>query len=169
MRPILIAFGRAVLSQLHFKMLMLTVLPFVLSVAVWGVALWLGLQPLIDGLQNYFITNDVFRVSGNVLSMFGLGVMKTVLVPLIAMWALLPLMILTALVCIGLIAMPSIVKHVAGRHYPEIEARKGGACWGACGYQHRRLSCLPFCGCSLCHSACFHHWRSSFSRCFGVG
>lgn len=131
MRPILIAFGRAVLSQLHFKMLMLTVLPFVLSVAVWGVALWLGLQPLIDGLQNYFINNDVFRVSGNVLGMFGLDVLKTVLVPLIAMWALLPLMILTALVFIGLIAMPSIVKHVAGRHYPEIEVRKGGTLLGS--------------------------------------
>lgn len=131
MRPILIAFGRAVLSQLHFRMLMLTVLPFVLSVAVWGIALWLGLQPLIDGLQNYFINNDGFRISGEVLNSFGLGMLKTVLVPMIAMWALLPLMILTALTFIGLIAMPSIVKHVAGHHYPEIEARKGGTLLGS--------------------------------------
>jgi len=63
--------------------------------------------------------------------MVGLGALKTVLVPLIAMWLLLPLMILTALLCIGLIAMPIIVKHVGKRHFPALEARKGGSFWGS--------------------------------------
>jgi len=46
-------------------MLMLTILPFLLSVVIWGVALWQGLQPLIDWLQRYFLENDGFRISGN--------------------------------------------------------------------------------------------------------
>lgn len=131
MRPIFIAFGRALLSQLHFRMLMLTILPFLLSVAIWGVALWQGLQPLIDWLQRTFLENDGFRISGNLLTMLGLGALKTVLVPLIAMWLLLPLMILTALLCIGLIAMPIIARHVGQRHFPALEARKGGTFWGS--------------------------------------
>jgi hypothetical protein len=53
-----------------------------------------------------------------------------VLVPLIAMWVLLPLMILTALIFVGTTAIPSIVKHVAGREYPDLEQRKGGSLWG---------------------------------------
>lgn len=131
MRPIFIAFGRALLSQLHYRMLMLTILPFLLSVAIWGLALWQGLQPLIDWLQRYFLENDGFRISGNLLMMLGLGALKTVLVPLIAMWLLLPLMILTALLCIGVIAMPIIARHVGKHHFPVLEARKGGSFWGS--------------------------------------
>lgn len=130
MRPILIAFGRALLSQLHIRMLMLTLLPFLLSLLIWGVALWLGLQPMIDAVQAYFVENDGFRTSGNLLGWLGLGAIKTVIVPLLAMWVLLPLMILTALVFVGLLAMPMIVKHVAARRYPQLEARKGGSLWG---------------------------------------
>jgi hypothetical protein len=131
MRSVLIAFGRALLSQLHFRMLMLTVMPFLLSIVIWGVALWLGLQPMIDWIQGYFAENDGFRIAGNVLGRFGLDAIKTVLVPLIAMWLLLPLMILTALVFVGTLAMPAITRHVAKRDYPELQPRKGGSLWGS--------------------------------------
>lgn len=131
MHPVLIAFGRAVLSQLHFRMLMLTVLPFVLSIVIWGVVLWLGLQPMIDWIQAYFSANDGFRIAGDFLGSFGLGALKTVLVPLLALWLLLPLMILTALIFVGTLAMPSIIKHVANRDYSELEMRRGGSLWGS--------------------------------------
>jgi len=131
MRAVLISFGRALLSQLRFKMLLLTATPFLLSVAIWGVLLWLGLQPAIDWLQAYFTDTGSFRAAGEVLAWFGLGAFKTVLVPLIAMWMLLPLMILTALVFVGIMALPIIVRHVANRRYPELERRKGGSVWGS--------------------------------------
>lgn len=133
MRPILVAFGRAVLSQLHLKMLLLTVLPFVVSVVLWGVILWFGLQPMIDWLHAYFTASDGFRIAGDALSWMGLGAIKTVLVPLIAMWVLLPLMILTALLFVGTMAMPIIVKHVGTRHYPQLEMRRGGSFFGTIG------------------------------------
>lgn len=131
MQAVLVSFGRALLSQLHLRMLLLTVLPFVVSVAIWGVLLWLGLQPAIDWLQAYFTENDAFSAAGQVLGWFGLGALKTVLVPLIAMWVLLPLMILTALVFVGTMAMPIIARHVASRHHPHLEQRKGGSIWGS--------------------------------------
>lgn len=131
MRPLLIAFGRALLSQLHFRMLLLTVMPFIVSVAIWGVLLWLGLQPMIDWLHAWFSVNDGFGAAANVLDWFGLGAITTVLVPLIAMWVLLPLMILTALVFVGILAMPIIVRHVGSRHYPDVEKRRGGSLAGS--------------------------------------
>ncbi|HEY8607615.1 MAG TPA: EI24 domain-containing protein [Noviherbaspirillum sp.] len=130
MRALMIAFGRAVLSQLHLRMLLLTVLPFVVSVLLWGVVLWLCLQPMIDWLHGWFIANDGFSTAGDVLGWFGLGMVKTVLVPLLAMWVLLPLMILTALVFVGVMAMPAIVRHVGGRWYPALEKRRGGSLLG---------------------------------------
>jgi hypothetical protein len=130
MRAVIVSFGRAMLSQLHIKMLLLTVLPFLFSLALWGVVLWLGLQPLIDSLQTYFTVNDMFGISGSILSWFSMGALKAVLVPLIAMWALLPLMILTALVFVALIAVPAILTHVAGRHYAQLIRKFGGSWWG---------------------------------------
>jgi hypothetical protein len=130
MRSVLISFGRALLSQLHFKMLLLTVLPFLLSVVIWAVILWLGLQPMIDWVHAWFSDSGGFSVAGDVLNWLGLGAFKTVVVPLIAMWVLLPLMILTALVFVGMMAMPVVVKHVGTRQYPQLEKRRGGTLWG---------------------------------------
>jgi hypothetical protein len=130
MRTLIVSFGRAALAQLHIRMLLLTLLPFLLSLVLWGVVLWLGLQPLIDSLQHYFTVNDMFGISGSVLNWFSMGALKTVLVPLIAMWALLPLMILTALMFVALIAVPAILEHVARRHYPQLARHRGGSWWG---------------------------------------
>ncbi len=131
MRPVLVAFGKAVLSQLHIRMLLLTVMPFVLSLVLWGVILYFSLQPIIDWLQAYFLDNQLFRQVDGWLTGFGSGVATTIVVPLVAMWVLLPLMILTALIFIGALAMPAIIRHVADRHYPQLERRNGGSIWGS--------------------------------------
>lgn len=131
MRLFLASFGRALLAQLHIRMLLLTVLPFVFSVGVWAVCLWLGLQPMIDWLQDYFIVHSVFGIAGTVLNWFGMGALKTVIVPMLAMWALLPLMILTALVFVGLFTIPAVARHIGARHYPMLEKRHGGSLWGS--------------------------------------
>jgi hypothetical protein len=131
MRPVLNALGRAILSQLHFRMLVLTLLPFLSSLLLWGLVLYLGLNPMIDSLHRYFADNNLFHWSGAALGFLGAGALKTVLVPLLAMWLLLPLMILTALVFVGLVAMPAIAKHVATRHYPQLEKRRGGSLAGS--------------------------------------
>lgn len=131
MRTLTVTFGRAVLSQLHLRMLLLTVLPFLVSVLLWGVALWLGLQPMIDWLHAWFSDTGSFGTAGEMLGWLGLGALNTVLVPLLAMWVLLPLMILTALVFVGVMAMPAIVRHVGGRWYPALEKRRGGSMLGS--------------------------------------
>ena len=130
MRTVAVSFWRALLSQLHIRMLLLTLLPFVLSLALWGVVLWLGLQPLIDGLQHYFASYQLFSAAGGLLRWFGMGAMQAVLVPMIAMWALLPLMIVTALLFVALLAVPALTRHVAYRHYSHLDYRHGGSWWG---------------------------------------
>lgn len=131
MRPVLIAFGRAVLSQLHPRMLLLTVLPFVASTLIWGLLLWQFLQPMIDWLHARLAGADGFASAGEVLEWIGLGAVKALLVPLVAMWVLLPLMILTALVFVGALAMPAVVRHVGMREYRDLEKRQGGSFLGS--------------------------------------
>ncbi|MES2261289.1 MAG: EI24 domain-containing protein [Pseudomonadota bacterium] len=131
MRGVLNAYGRALLSQLHGKMLLLSLIPFLLSAALWGLLLGLGFQPLIDYLHAVFSDYELFQYSRDWLNTLGLGVLKSVIVPLLAMLLLLPLMILTVLIFIGVAAMPAIVRHVGGRHYPQLEKKHGGSLAGS--------------------------------------
>ncbi|WP_293776301.1 EI24 domain-containing protein [uncultured Oxalicibacterium sp.] len=131
MQAILIAFGRAVVSQLHIRMLLLTIMPFILSLAIWGLVLAFSLNAMMDWTQAFFLENDGFATANNVLTWFGLATLKAVVVPLLSMWILLPLMIFTALVFVGVVAMPFISSHVGGRHYKGLEKRKGGSFFGS--------------------------------------
>jgi Etoposide-induced protein 2.4 (EI24) len=127
MRGVLNAYGRAVLSQLHGRMLILSAVPFALSIAVWGVVLYFTLQPLLDWLTGHFFEFELYEYSSAWLETIGLAVLKTVVVPLFAMLLLLPLMILTALIFIGVAAVPAIVRHVGTRHFPHLEKKQGGS------------------------------------------
>jgi hypothetical protein len=124
------AYGRALLSQLRPKMLLLSIIPFMMSILLWGVLLYFGLSPLIDFIQGLFVRNDWFATSSSTLQALGLGMLKTVVVPLLAMVMLLPLMILTALIFMGVAAMPAIVRHVGDNAFPGLEKKQGGSWLG---------------------------------------
>jgi hypothetical protein len=131
LRPVLTAFGRALRSQFSGRMIVLSAVPFVLSVALWSGVLYTGLQPLFDAIQAFFDNHNGFQTSSGMLGMLGMGFLKTVIVPLLAMLLLLPLMIVTALVFIGVAALPAIVRHVSARQYPELEKKQGGSFVGS--------------------------------------
>ena len=131
MRAVLRAYGRALASQFSGRMLLLSLLPLLLSVVLWGAVLYTGLQPLIDWVQQLFTDYGGFQASGSVLSTFGLGALKTIIVPLIAMLLLLPMMIVSSLLFMALAAMPAIVRHVSQRFFPELEKKQGGSLLGS--------------------------------------
>lgn len=134
MRAIFDAWARALGSQFSGRMLLLSILPFILSVALWGVLLYLGFQPLLDAVQALFAEHGGFATSAGMLSMFGMGMLKTVAVPLLAMLLLLPLMIMSSLVFMAVAAMPAIGRHVEGRlekQWGALERKEGGSLLGS--------------------------------------
>jgi signal transduction histidine kinase len=118
LRPIAIAYGRALRSQFSSRMLLLSIVPLLLSLALWGGLLYAGMQPLYDWLHAMFAEYGLFETSGSILATLGLGFLKTLVVPLAAMLALLPLMIITSLLFIGV---------GAGRSSPPSSARRAAA------------------------------------------
>ncbi len=130
-RPVITACGKALLSQLHPRMLMLTILPFLLSVALWGVVLYFTLQPMTGWVEGVLGGYEWFRALAAELDTVGAGFARYLLVSMAAMWLFLPLVILTALVFIAVFAMPAIIRHVATRHYPALERRHGGSLLGS--------------------------------------
>jgi uncharacterized protein involved in cysteine biosynthesis len=125
------AYGRALRSQFSGRMLMLSVLPLILSVALWGGLLWLWLQPLLDWLQALFTEHGGFQYSSSVLGMLGLGMLKAMVVPLVAMLLLVPLMIASSLLFMGVAAMPAIARHVGQRQFAGLEQKHGGSLAGS--------------------------------------
>ncbi len=133
MTPVFTSFFRALISQLHIRMLLLTILPLIVALGLWGVALWYGLQPLIDQLHAWFSDYGLFQSAGEMLDKIGLGSVRAILVPLLAMWLLLPFMIVSALVLVGSMAMPAISRHVGLRLYPQLAMQHGGSFIGSLG------------------------------------
>lgn len=125
------SWGRAFVTQFHPRMLWLTCLPFLLAFILWAVALWFGLQALIDVLQNWTLQNPDFSSWVSWASLLGMLAMKALVVPFLAMWLLLPLVVISALVFTTLLAMPAINKHVGQRHYAGLVCKEGGTLLGS--------------------------------------
>lgn len=130
-RPVLTAYTRALRAQFSARMLLLSALPFVLSLLLWSALLYFGLQPLWDGIGGLFASSGAYQSSGGMLASLGLGALKAIIVPLIAMLLLLPLMIVTSLLFMGVAAMPAIVSHVGARQFPTLEKKGDGGFIGS--------------------------------------
>lgn len=126
LKALVFSFFRAIGSQCRPRMLLLTLLPFIVASGLWLLLLWLGLQPLIDLIQRLFEAYDIHVVSGKWLTFLGMAALKTLIVPLIAMWLLLPLMVATSLIFVSVFAMPAVVRFVGTRYHPGLERRHGG-------------------------------------------
>jgi hypothetical protein len=72
-----------------------------------------------------------FAASSSMLAKLGMGMLKVMAVPLAAMLLLLPLMIATSLLFMGVAAMPAIARHVGTRQFPDLECRHGGSMLGS--------------------------------------
>lgn len=131
MKGVLLAWRRALRSQFSGRMLLLSLVPLLLSLSLWGVAMWLGLQPLLDWLHGLFTDYGGFDASNSMLDMVRLGMLKVIVVPLLAIALLLPLMIASSLLFMGIVAMPAIERHVSGRHFPALDRKEGGSFVGS--------------------------------------
>jgi len=125
------AWGRALRAQFSRRMIMLSLVPLLLSLLVWGALLWLGLPPFLDYLQGVFTEYGWFGGSGGMLSTLGLGALKVMVVPLMAIILLLPLMIASSLLFMGIVAMPAIERYVGRRQFPQLAQKEGGSFAGS--------------------------------------
>ena len=129
LRPVMTAYGRALKSQFTGKMLLLSVLPVLLSLALWGVLLYFGLEPAKATIGAWMPAPG--GTGGGWFAQYGAGALKVVAVTVIAALLTLPVMIFTSLLFMGVAAMPAIVAHVAGRQFPALTQQHGGSFAGS--------------------------------------
>jgi len=130
MNDILRSFGRALVSQLHPRMLMLTVVPFVLATVLWGGLIWWGWEPIMGTartlLEGSVFTSWIYAM----LDWLGLQSLRSVVAPLFVLTLAIPLVIASMLIFISLFSVPAVVKHLE-RSYPNLQKARGGSIAGS--------------------------------------
>jgi CysZ protein len=128
MNEITRALARALASLAHPKMLFLMIWPIALALILWTVlAIFFGAQT-VSWLQGY-VTGSAVGVWAS--KWFPFDVIAAVLSWIALFVLFVPLVLVTATVIIGVVAMPTMVSHVAARDYATLERRSGGTFAGS--------------------------------------
>ena len=133
MNDIARALGRALVSQLHPRMLWLAVWPFLVALVAWSVIGFVFRGSAIGWITGLVGTSFV---GGSIDTGFGwIGVDGGVafVAAVIYLGVLFALMVLTALLIIATVAMPTVVDHVSSRDYPLLARKAGGSYMGSLG------------------------------------
>jgi len=119
---------RAFASLLHPRMLLLLLWPVAIALALWlglAFAFW---SQAAAWLQLQF---DQSAAIGWAVSIWPLTLIATHLAWILLVLLFLPLVLITAVLIIGVFAMPAMVKHVSERTYPQLARRQGGSFAGS--------------------------------------
>jgi uncharacterized protein involved in cysteine biosynthesis len=130
MNEILQAAARAVRDLFHPKMLWLVVWPLGVSLVGWLLAALFFGDDAVAWLSTTLADSWIGRLMSEWLPV---GAVATGLGWVLLIVLLVPLVLATASVILGIASMPAMVAHVAARSYPDLEYRHGGTLAGSIG------------------------------------
>jgi CysZ protein len=127
MNTVLGALGAALRDLREGRVLALALLPPIVAIALGAVLAWAFADDWARLVADWIAGASWLAW----VREWGLGSLFIWASGIAAVAALLPVLLITALVVTGIIAMPVIVPLVAGRYYPRLERRKGGTVAGS--------------------------------------
>ena len=131
MHLLLDSFWRAAAYCLHPRVVVLSLLPLVVMVALTvglGYFFWdTALDQVRVWLDAFSFTSTLWQWLDDV----GLGQLKMVLAPLLVIFAVTPLIVVVSLLAVALLMTPALVGMVAQRRFPQLEARRGASSFGS--------------------------------------
>jgi len=139
MNSVISALVEALKTLFHPKMLSLVLWPMLVAVVLWvGAALffwadWVaGLTGMVQATPlEQWMAQGFFAVASHYL------------IAIILVLLLLPAIYVTALVITAIFVMPMMVSHVAQKHYPELELKKGGSTDGS--FANAAVAIIVYC------------------------
>jgi hypothetical protein len=121
------SFWRAVAYCVRPRVIALSFLPLILMVVL---ALGLGYfywDSALDWVRGGLESSAIVTTMLAWLQGIGAGALKTVLAPLIVIFAVTPVIVLLALLVVALLMAPALVSLVAERRFPQLERKHGGS------------------------------------------
>jgi hypothetical protein len=121
------SFWRAVAYCLHPRVIALSILPLVIMVVLslgLGYFYWdAAVDWVRAGLESSDLMNSVWGWLQNV----GAGRLKTVVAPLVVIFAMTPLIVLLSLLLVAVLMAPALASLVAERRFAQLERKRGGS------------------------------------------
>ena len=127
MALLLDSFWRAVAYCIRPRVIALSFLPLLIMV---GVALGLGYffwDGALEAVRDWLESAALLTMLWNWLDTVGMGQLKTVLAPLIVIFAVTPLIVVGSLLLVSTFMTPTLLALVAERRFPNLERKKGGS------------------------------------------
>lgn len=121
------SFWRAVAYCVHPRVIALSFLPLIIMVALslgLGYFFW---EPTVDWVRALLESSDLMKNVWGWLQGVGAGNLKTVVAPLIVIFALTPLIVLLSLLLVATFMGPALAALVAERRFPHLERKRGGS------------------------------------------
>ena len=119
------SFWRAAAYCLHPRVIALSFLPLLIMVALTLGLGYLFWQSAVDAVFAWLESASMLSSIWDWLQAIGLGKLKTVVAPLIVIFAVTPLIILSSLICVAVFMAPSLVALVSERRFAGLERKKG--------------------------------------------
>ncbi|APA84437.1 EI24 domain-containing protein [Paraburkholderia sprentiae WSM5005] len=133
MNDLLRSFGRALASALHPRMLWLTFKPFIVATVSWGVLLWFFWQTLTGATRTWLEDWSFTATLYHLFDVLGFSALHAVIAPFIVIAMAIPLIVVTVLLLIAMLSMPSVIRFLAARQFAGLEMRRGGTWYGSLG------------------------------------
>lgn len=121
------SFWRAAFYCLHPRVIFLSLLPLVLMAVL---ALGLGYfywYPALEWVRTLLESSEIFNQVWVWLEGVGAGKVKVVAGPLIVIFAVTPVIIVTALLVVAVMMSPALVALVARNRFPQLESKREGS------------------------------------------
>ncbi|WP_295637512.1 EI24 domain-containing protein [uncultured Methylibium sp.] len=131
MKLIVDAFWRAAAYCLHPRVILLSLLPFVLTGVLAGGLGYLFWEAALAAVRSRL---DAWSLTGAALDwLTGVGAdgLRTLIGPLIVLALTLPVLVIVSLLVVALFMMPRLVDLVARRRFADLERKHGAAWWQA--------------------------------------
>ncbi|MEO8312394.1 MAG: EI24 domain-containing protein [Caldimonas sp.] len=128
-RELFDSFWRAAAYCLHPKVIALSFVPLAIVgglAAVLGYFYW---EPSLAHVRSSLEDSALLEPLFGWLRSIGAGGWTSVLVPLVVVAVAVPVFVVASLLVAAMLMTPAIVRLVAARRFPQLEARRGGSFW----------------------------------------
>ncbi|HRK37912.1 MAG TPA: EI24 domain-containing protein [Burkholderiaceae bacterium] len=122
------SFWRAALYCLHPRVILLSLLPLGIMVALAFAAGYWYWEPAVAAVTAWLESNALLSVALGWLDSVGLAALRGVIGPLMVLFIATPVIVIIALLLVALMMTPAMVDLVAQRRFPKLE-KKHGASW----------------------------------------
>ena len=129
MNLLLDSFWRAALYCLRPKVMLWSMLPLILVIGATVGLGYLFWDYAMDHVRLLLESSAFVNNGWAWLDTMGLGRIKTVLAPLIVIFAVTPVIVVVCLLVVALMMTPMLVRLVAKRRFPDLEERQGATVW----------------------------------------